>query len=96
MIGVALGTLGAGNCTLSTATMVSIKEISERGFEWPYYMGRISLKLNTTIGRVLHSTETGPQVSFHERKRKTIGWYLLGMLASINTDNPTPNHRVPQ
>ena len=240
MIGVALGTLGAGNCTVSSATMVSIKEISERGFELPYDMARIPLKLNTTRksscvnargipparGRkmltppgwtdpppswtwpprldwpltwpthpplarltfdltpphpagpdtprldwpltwppqldltppmagltfdltppagpdppppprldwpltwpphwldltpprceltkkvkLLPSRRTtyaggnnrlcftfnwnGTQVSFHERKRKTIGCYPLGMLASINTDNLTPNYRVP-
>ena len=96
MIGVALGNLGAGNCTLSTATMVSIKEISEREFEWPYYMGRISLKLNTTIGCFYIQLKRVLKFLVHERKRKTIGWYLLGMLASINTDNLTPNHCVPQ
>ena len=74
MIGVALGTLGAGNCTVSTATMVSIKEISERGFEWRYDMGRIPLKLNTTIDYVLHSNETVVRFLFTKgRGRQLVG-----------------------
>ena len=76
MIGVALGTLGAGNCTVSIATMVSIKEISGGSFEWPKYMGRISLKFNTTIGCVLHSTETVLKFLFTKgRGRQLVGIY---------------------